>query len=108
MGPVYLHRMLAAGASFMAELAAGTGRQAAFLGRLAAGAAPTTSLVAGGLQRGGGMPGERLVAAAAVPVASLGDLGPAAGPPPGGGTSMARVARRIDDSVGNARPTMPD
>jgi len=101
LGPVYLHRMLATGANFMAQAAGGVGRQAAVAGRFAASVGPGLTLGGPGwLARGAGA-GERL--AAAVPAAAV-TLGEAAFP--GGGASMAGAARGIDDSGGKTGPAM--
>jgi len=97
LGPVFLHRLLTSGALFMAQAAAGVGRQGAAAGKLALTLGP--SLASGGagfLARAPGV-GEHLSgssAAAAFPLCV-----PAADPA-GSGASMAFAARRIDDSDG--------
>ena len=95
LGPVFLHRLLATGALFMAEAAGATARQSVAAGRLAWSVA----------QAPGGMPlsqatsaGERL--AGARPVEAVVFSGAAAQFSPPGGSSMATAARAVDDSDG--------
>jgi hypothetical protein len=94
LGPVFMHKLLATGALFMAQAAGSVGRQAAGAGRLAVSFAQATGIAGGpGLVATGPAAGERLsgaFAAEAVPIT-------------GADASMADAARRVDDS-GGKRP----
>ncbi len=97
LGPVFLHKLLATGALFMAQAAGSVGRQAAGAGRLAVSFAQATGIAGGpGMLAPGPGTGERLtgaIAAEAFPVA-------------GGIASMADAARRVEDSDGKPPSAM--
>jgi hypothetical protein len=101
MGPVFLHRMLATGASFMAQAARTTGTQAASAGKLAFSLAQSAT---GGFasQAAGPVAGERLAGAKPSEAVSLvGGMMPWDGGGRGS-ASMHNAARSVDDSDGKA------
>lgn len=101
MGPVFLHKLLATGALFMAQAAGSVGRQAAGAGRLAIHVAQLGIGGAPGLLARGPVAGELLAgsrAAEAVSFAGAGFHNP--GGPGQGAASMANAAQGVDDSGG--------
>jgi hypothetical protein len=106
MGPVFMHRLLTTGASFMAEAAKSTGSQLAAAGKMGFSLAQSAGMAPGlGLASPGFVPGEGLSAArAAEAVALTGFPGPG-GPHPGS-ASMQSAARGVDVSDGMGRPRL--
>jgi hypothetical protein len=101
MGPIFLHRMLTTGASFMAQAMKATGTHAATTGKLAFGLAQSAGLGAG-LGSNGPGPGERLAGASPAEAVSLvGGMAPGQGQGRGD-ASMQNAARSVDDSDGKA------
>jgi hypothetical protein len=99
MGPVFLHRLLTTGASFMAQAAKETGSHAAATGKLAFGLAQSAGGGLGSLGAGTGA-GERLAGARPAEAVSLvGGMAPWDGTGRGG-ASMHNAARSVDDSDG--------
>jgi hypothetical protein len=103
MGPVFLHRLLTTGASFMAEAAKTTGAQMAAAGKLGVSLAQSAGIGPGlGLASMGPAPGESLSSArAAEAVAFTGVFGPQA--THAGSASMQNAARGVDVSDGMDR-----
>ncbi len=97
LGPVFLHRLLTAGALFFSQAAQSAGLQAMGAGRLAAGAAQAAGL---GVPYPGAAAGERLASAAAVEAHGAG-AGVWGATHAGDGSSMQGAAERVDDSDGN-------
>jgi len=106
LGPVFLHKLLAAGALYMTQAAGSAGRQAAGAVRLAAYAAQAAGIGGGsGLLANAPVAGERLAgasAAEAVPFAGAPSSLERAGQ--GAGASMADAARGVDVSDGKSAP----
>jgi hypothetical protein len=102
MGPVFLHRTLATGASFMAQAAKTTGTHAASAGKLAFSLAQSAGAGAV-LGTGGPVPGERLAGARAAEAVTLVGGLPLGGEPGRGGVSMQNAAHAVDDSDGKPR-----
>jgi|CZKI01.1.fsa_nt_gi hypothetical protein len=103
MGPIFLHRLLATGALFMAQAAGSVGRSWAGMGRLAAHAAQAGIGGGPGLLAGGLGAGERLAGArAAEAVAFAGAVSAMDGGGQGAKASMADAAQVVDDSYGKA------
>jgi hypothetical protein len=102
LGPVFLHKLLATGALFMAQAAGSAGSQAAGAGRIALHVARAAGMGVGpGMWAQGPGPGERLSGARAgdgAPFASLAVSGH--GEAPGRAASMARAAQGLEDSDG--------
>jgi hypothetical protein len=99
MGPVFLHRLLTTGASFMAQAAKQTGSHAAVTGKLALSLAQSAGAGLGSLVGGTGA-GERLAGARSAETVSLvGGMAPWESPGRGG-ASMHNAARSVDDSDG--------
>jgi nitrate reductase NapE component len=100
LGPVFLHRVLTAGALFMTQAAASTGRQSAVAGKMAVDLARGPGLGAAlGLPAGGARAGEALTGSSAREVVSTASnawrhLAE------GGGASMGGAARSVDVSDG--------
>ena len=94
MGPVFLHRLLTTGASFMAEAAKSTGSQLAAAGKLGLSLAQSAGVGPGlGLLSAGAVPGEGLSAARR---RGRRPHGVPSGPtrPPGGSASMQKCGSR--------------
>jgi hypothetical protein len=108
MGPVFLHKLLTAGALFMTQAAGTAGWQAAVAGKLAFNAAQATGIGAGpGLYAAGPAAGERLAGsrpgdAAPMAWAARPESDAAAGP----GASMASAAQSVDVSDGKGGSLM--
>lgn len=110
LGPVFLHRLLTAGALFISQAASSVGTHAASVGRASLYAAQASGLGAGrALAPFGALPGERLAGARSVEAGPLFDGPPSgSGPMPAGAqASMAGAARALQDSGGKALPLVP-
>lgn len=107
LGPVFLHRLLATGASFMAQAAGATARQGAVAGKLAFSVAQSAGLGSGSavLDRGPG-PGERLAASRPAEAFAFVSGNPLGGAGTAGPESMQNAARRVDDSDGKGTARM--
>ena len=108
LGPVFLHKLLATGALFMAQAAGSAARHGAAAGRLAAHVAQVAAMGgSSGLLAQGPAAGERLAGARAAEAAPFGGA-PAwrAAAGSGGSASMAEAARVVDDSDGKAAPSV--
>jgi hypothetical protein len=106
MGPVFLHKVLSAGALFVAQAAGTTARQGAAAARLAASAAQSAG-IGGALGLAAAAPGagERLSAARPVD-ASVFAGSPVAGVAAPGSASMQDAASQVDDSDGKGAARM--
>lgn len=102
LGPVFMHRLLSAGALFATQAAGSAARQAAAAGRLAVAFAQSPAAGAVLLGEAGLGAGERL-ASAAPAEARVVAQGPGPDSPGGGAASMAAAARRVDLSDGKER-----
>ena len=103
LGPVFLHRLLTAGALYMTQAVSSVGTHAAGLGRVALYAAQTGGLGAGrALAASGPVSGERLSGAPPAEAAPFLARYPsgAGSPPAGSQSSMAAAARAFEDSGG--------
>jgi hypothetical protein len=106
LGPVFLHKLLTAGALFMAEAAGAAGRQSLAAAKVGAGLARTAGFAGvSGLAASPPGPGERLsgVQPAEAHVYS-GGLSGFVGGASRASSSMAAAARAIENSDGNAAP----
>jgi hypothetical protein len=106
LGPVFLHKLLSAGALFMSQAAGSTGRQAAVAGKLAVDFARGGGLGGAlGMLGAGRAEGERLTRAVAEGSSVLADNAwrNPGGMAAGGSASMENAARRVDDSDGKGR-----
>jgi hypothetical protein len=104
LGPAFLHKLLTAGALFVAQAAGSVGKYGAVSGRLAFSAAQAAGLGGPGLLASGPAAGERLAGAApamGAPLFSQGQAGPWGGGL-GASASMASAARSVDDSGGTS------
>ena len=101
LGPVFLHRLLAAGSHFMTQAFAAAGAQGLVAARAGVGLAQSLGpgLVSPVLKAG-----ERLSGALPVEAASLFSGAAAPGAPAPGASSMAAAARGVDDSDGKGGP----
>jgi hypothetical protein len=105
LGPVFLHKLLAAGALFVTQAAGSAGRQGAAAGRLAAHAFQAAAIGGGpGLLTQGPVAGERLIGAHAAEAATFAGEPSRPGAPGRGAASMADAARTVDDSGGKGAP----
>jgi hypothetical protein len=100
LGPVFLHKMLSAGALYVTQAAGSAARQSAVAGRFALSTAHAHGLGSSFLSGAAVPAGERLASSQAV-LATAFQSGPWAGAEGGGAASMAGAARSIDVSDGN-------
>lgn len=102
LGPVFLHRLLTAGALFMSQAVSSVGSHAAGLGRMSLLAVQTGQGIGRALASSGPLPGEKLTQARANESAPFLDGYPsgAGSATAGAQASMAGAARALEDSGG--------
>ena len=105
LGPVFLHKLLTAGALFVSQAAAATGQQAAAIGKIAVEVTRGRGLGGGlGMLSGARAGGDHLIRAPAGESSVMADNAWAQpGGRPGGSATMQTAARRVD-SDGKAPP----